>query len=126
MKKAEREEVRELEGLDADERRQELMDFLGMFQRFLESEIINLILGGEKSDESDEESEAEDGPQEPSEDMSDEQKIQLLKRQAPLLFPLIEEFKIYNTELKNTLEPLSKLLRGAGKINCYILLKFHR
>ena len=34
MKKAEREEVRELEGLDADERRQELMDFLGMFQRF--------------------------------------------------------------------------------------------
>ena len=51
--------------------------------------------------------------------MSDEQKIQLLKRQAPLLFPLIEEFKIYNTELKNTLEPLSKLLRDAGKINCY-------
>ena len=41
MKKAEREEVRELEGLDADERRQELMDFLGRFQRFLESEIIN-------------------------------------------------------------------------------------
>ena len=74
-------------------------------------------LGGEKSDDSDEESEAEDGPQEPTEDMSDEQKIQLLKRQAPLLFPLIEEFKIYNTELKNTLEPLSKLLRDAGKKN---------
>ena len=51
--------------------------------------------------------------------MSDEQKIQLLKRQAPLLFPLIEEFKIYNTELKNTLEPLSKLLRDAGKKNPY-------
>ena len=31
MKKAEREEVRELEGLDAAERRQELMDFLGKF-----------------------------------------------------------------------------------------------
>ena len=53
--------------------------------------------------------------------MSDEQKIQLLKRQAPLLFPLIEEFKIYNTELKNTLEPLSKLLRDAGKINQTLL-----
>ena len=56
--------------------------------------------------------------------MSDEQKIQLLKRQAPLLFPLIEEFKIYNTELKNTLEPLSKLLRDAGKKNSYFTQNF--
>ena len=101
-------------------------NFSVCFKGYLKSETKSIILGGEKSDDSDEESETEDGPQEPTEDMSDEQKIQLLKRQAPLLFPLIEEFKIYNTELRNTLEPLSKLLRDAGKINCYIFLKFGR
>ena len=65
--------------------------------------------------------------------MSDEQKIQLLKIQAPLLFPLIEEYKIYNAELKDTLEPLSKLLKAAGELlrtnatkimKTYIMLKF--
>ena len=45
---------------------------------------------------------------------SEGDKIKLLKRQSPLLFPLIEEFKIYTDELYNILTPLNANLENAG------------
>ena len=100
MKMAERDETRKIEEEDAAERREENFDFLaGQF--------------GEEEEDSEEE---EESPKEHQSlaDMSEAEKMKLVKRQSPLLLPLIQEFKIFNDETNNLLIPLLKCLSNAG------------
>ena len=44
-----------------------------------------------------------------------EEKLKLLKRQSPELFPLLAELKVYKAELSNLLIPLTKIFTEQGK-----------
>ena len=47
--------------------------------------------------------------------ISKEEKLKILKRQSPELFPLLAEVKIYSSLLKEVYEPLQKLVNEEGK-----------
>jgi len=104
MKMVERDETRQIEEEDATERREENFDFLqGHF-------------AVDGSDSEGEEEASKDAHQSLA-DMTEAEKMKLLKRQSPLLLPLIEEFKIFNEETNNLLIPLLKCLSSAGNFH---------
>lgn len=67
------------------------------------------------------------------EDMNSNEKVKLLKRQSPLLFPLVADFKHFESELTKVLLPLAKILDKADEafqryttnrlrlVRCYLL-----
>ena len=84
-------------------------------------------------DDDDEEEEEEAVPEKALADMNISEKMKLLKRQSPLLFPLIADFKHFEKEFNEVLLPLQKFMDTAdaafseyvGKrvklIRCYLL-----
>ena len=84
-------------------------------------------------DDDDEDEEQEAVPEKALADMDISEKMKLLKRPSPLLFPLIADFKHFEKEFNETLLPLQKYLAQAdeafseyvGKrvklIRCYLL-----
>jgi len=97
MKRDERNEIRKLEELDAKERRQQL-------HSLLETDLP------QSESDSDDEDEDEKNEKEDLGDKNDDEKIKLLKRQSPEFFPLLQELRIYKSELDDTLKPLKKIL----------------
>ena len=45
-----------------------------------------------------------------------EEKLKLLKRQSPELFPLLAELKVYKAEMSDLLIPLTKIFTDEGKV----------
>ena len=68
------------------------------------------------SDSDDDEDENEKAEKEDFGDKNDDEKIKLLKRQSPEFFPLLQELKIYKSELDDTLKPLKKILGEKGTV----------
>ena len=67
--------------------------------------------------DSDDEDEDEKNEKEDLGDKNDDEKIKLLKRQSPEFFPLLQELRIYKSELDDTLKPLKKILGEKGNVN---------
>jgi len=103
MKQVEKEQLRLDEEADADQRKDDFDAFLQKYD-WQPSDESDAEDSGEKAHEQSEENIAE---------LTDAQKIKLLKRQCPLLFPLIEEYKVYNTELATVLRPLKGCIHDA-------------
>merc|ERR1711892_371882 len=97
LKRDEKREIAELEEKDADERRADLMN----------------LIGGDEDDEesSSDDDEAHDNnvPTVDEGEMTKEEKIKLVKRQSPELFPLIAELKLYKGEMDDLLVPLTNI-----------------
>ena len=45
-----------------------------------------------------------------------EEKLKLLKRQSPELFPLLAELKVYKAEMSDLLIPLTKIFTSEGRV----------
>ena len=103
LKRDEKREIAELEEKDADERRADLMNLIGA--------------AGEEDEESssdDDETDAANVATVDEGEMTKEEKIKLLKRQSPELFPLIAELKLYKGEMDNLLVPLTRIFTDEG------------
>merc|ERR1712048_893107 len=94
LKRDEKREIAELEEKDADERRDELM---------------NLIRDQDEDESSSDDEEVEKEVGDDDTEKTPEEKLKLLKRQSPELFPLLAELKVYKAELSNLLIPLTKI-----------------
>lgn len=102
-KKDEQAEIKELEEEDADERRNDLNDFL------------NVHVQDDSDDDSADDADGTPVAEVSLADLSEIEKIKLLKRQSPLLFPLIAEYKLFSDELTNVLSPLKAHLNDADE-----------
>ena len=94
-----------MEEKDADERRADLMN----------------LIGGDEDDEesSSDDDEAHDNnvPTVDEGEMTKEEKIKLVKRQSPELFPLIAELKLYKGEMDDLLVPLTNIFTDEGRFH---------
>jgi len=125
-KKQKRETRQEAEERLKDER-EDAQDRIADTHDFLEDAAEELM------DDDDEEEEEEAVPEKALADMNISEKMKLLKRQSPLLFPLIADFKHFEKEFNEVLLPLQKFMDKAdaafseyvGKrvklIRCYLL-----
>ena len=102
-----------MEEKDADERRADLMN----------------LIGGDEDDEesSSDDDEAHDNnvPTVDEGEMTKEEKIKLVKRQSPELFPLIAELKLYKGEMDDLLVPLTNIFTEEGQFHFELLFLFN-
>ena len=78
--------------------------------KFFRVSILETLFSSSDEEEIDETAAVDDSEKTP------EEKLKLLKRQSPELFPLLAELKVYKAEMSDLLIPLTKIFTDEGKV----------